>query len=80
MKTPMFSYVSLCCNAPATKPPCVKPLPSTRKKKGGKMSDPTPIEYASLGHWSCTNCGKGCKVVRSKRADKTKQTPEPEAK
>lgn len=63
MKSPAFSYISLCCNAPATKPPCVK-VPKMAVKKGKAEKAP---EYASLGHWSCQNCGKGCKAVRMKR-------------
>ena len=57
---PVFTYTSACCGASATKPPCEK-VRSTGKKRKGET------EFSSLGHWSCSNCGKGCKVTRSKR-------------
>jgi hypothetical protein len=48
----VFVYVSKCCNAQATKEPCVK-------VKDSKV----PM---SLGSWHCSTCGKSCSVNRSK--------------
>lgn len=65
-----FVYLSLCCSAEATKPPCVKVF-TTKKKKGKKGEDREKAqEFASLGHWTCGNCGKGCKVSVSLRPPK----------
>lgn len=47
----------MCCESSATKPPVMR---SKEDKKEGKMSE------CSLGHWTCKNCGKNCKVKRSK--------------
>jgi hypothetical protein len=52
-----FSYTSVCCEAPATKPPVER-----------KAEDKTANEYSQcgLGKWHCNKCGKNCKVKRSK--------------
>ena len=66
MKSPkqeMFAYFSVCCNARAEKPALVKVRPAPKSK--GKSYEAVPV---GLGHWSCTQCGKGCKVSRSKPA------------
>ena len=52
----MFVYTSKCCNATATKKPCVKP-----KDKE---------DFASLGTWKCPSCGKKCSVTRTKNVEK----------
>ncbi len=59
MKAPMFDYVSICCSAPATKPPCVAVPKAAKKGKTEKA-----LEFASLGKWSCGACGRACKVHR----------------
>jgi hypothetical protein len=61
-----FVYISQCCKVSATKPPCVAvPKVAKKAKKGRKGDDKPQQEFASLGHWSCTQCGKGCKVSRT---------------
>ena len=68
MKSPkqeVFAYFSVCCNARAEKPACVKVRPAPKSKGKGKSYEAVPV---GLGHWSCTQCGKGCKVSRSKPA------------
>ena len=50
---PMFNYVSKCCEAKATKPPCVK----SEKKD------------STLGTWTCSKCGKTCSCYRHIRRD-----------
>ena len=67
MKSPkqeVFVYTSACCGARAEKPALVKVRPAP-KSKGKKRDETDPI---GLGHWTCSNCGKGCKAVRSKPA------------
>ena len=70
MKSPkqeVFVYASACCGARAEKPALVKvrPTPKSKGKGKGKSYEAVPV---GLGHWSCTQCGKGCKVSRSKPA------------
>ena len=68
MKSPkqeMFAYFSVCCNARAEKPALVKVRPAPKSKGKGKSYEADPV---GLGHRSCTQCGKGCKAVRSKPA------------
>jgi hypothetical protein len=50
---PVFSYVSVCCNVPATKKPCV----AVSKKDALTQT---------LGKFRCTGCQKPAKVSRSK--------------
>jgi len=52
-----FTYTSQCCNAAGVKDPCVR---SKEDKKENKFSEST------LGHWHCKQCGKNCKVRRTK--------------
>lgn len=56
--TGVFSYTSLCCAEPATKPPCER---AKDDRKEGKPSQ------SPLGKWKCTRCRKTCKVSRTKR-------------
>lgn len=51
-KSPKFLYTSTCCSAPATKDACVR--------------TPGQVEFDQLplGHWNCSDCGRGCKVTR----------------
>ena len=68
MKSPkqeVFIYTSVCCNVRAEKPALVKVRPAPKSKGKGKSYEADPV---GLGHWSCTQCGKGCKVSRSKPA------------
>jgi hypothetical protein len=51
-----FQYISKCCAAKATKPPCIK----------SKDADST------LGTWLCGKCGKPCKVSRKNERDTIK--------
>lgn len=51
---PVNSYTSVCCSAPATKPPCTK----ASKVKGAPPQ--------TLGTWRCTQCKKVCSVTVSK--------------
>lgn len=69
MKGSKFVYISICCGAPATKPACLAIPKAAKKPKKGKKGDEREKapEYASLGHWSCTQCGKGCKVQRTNK-------------
>lgn len=72
MKESVNLYTSMCCGAPATKPACVKPHAQPKKKgkgKRGEHKEKAP-EFATLGHWTCTACGKGCKVAVSSRPPK----------
>ena len=52
-----FQYISVCCSAAATKDPCVW---AKEDRKENKFSQ------GSLGHWHCRQCGKNCKVRRTK--------------
>lgn|GEM_PF-4960287 len=53
----VFDYTSVCCGAKATKDPCVR---SKEDRKENKFSE------CGLGCWHCGQCGKGCKVRRTK--------------
>lgn len=56
----VFTYVSQCCNTPATKPPLVAPKVDTSKKVNGLA----PMEdCGGLGKFRCSNCKKRCKVT-----------------
>jgi len=63
----LFLYLSTCCKQLATKPPCVKGL--AFKKKGQKE---TKAPEVGLGHWSCTGCGRACKVSRTNAPEEKK--------
>jgi len=70
MNEPVNVYISLCCGVQASKPACVKVKIAPKKKKGG---DKAPT-FSTLGHWSCGQCGKACKVsvsVRPPKEDKS---------
>ena len=54
---PVREYVSVCCSAPATKPPCGTKTP-TKDPDSGKMKD----KASGLGHFRCNQCKKACKV------------------
>lgn len=69
MKESRFIYTSTCCGVPASKPACVKPAHAPKKKNKKGDRDKAP-EFATLGHWSCGNCGKSCKVTVSVRPPK----------
>ena len=70
MKESVNIYTSACCGVPATKPACVNPKAQPKKKgKKGKGEQKAP-EFATLGHWTCGGCGKGCKVTVSVRPPK----------
>ena len=62
---PVFLYLSMCHGLQATKPACAT-VPKAAKSKKRAGSERTP-EYASLGSWSCGECGKPCKVTRVNR-------------
>ena len=53
--SPVYSYTSQCCNAPATKPPC--------QYLGSKEA-----ATQGLGTFRCTNCHKVCTCKRTKIA------------
>lgn len=55
--TPVFKYTSVCCDAPAKKPPVRREAADTAE---GKFSE------CGLGKWDCVKCGSRCKVKRSK--------------
>lgn len=65
MKESVNIYTSTCCNVEASKPPCIKPKSQPKPKKGkgkrGEQREKAP-EFATLGSWRCSNCGKPCKV------------------
>lgn len=74
MKESVNVYTSICCNAEATKPPCVKPRPvskpkGTRGKNRGEDKPKAP-EFSTLGSWRCGNCNKRCSVTVSLRPPK----------
>ena len=60
---PVKEYISACCSLPAIKPICGKleavVNPETKKTKQAPKG---------LGHWRCTGCRKGCKVIPRKPA------------
>lgn len=58
---PVYTYTSICCEAPAKKPPCERSVTDRKENKYSR---------AGLGHWRCTKCAAGCKVKRSKNAPK----------
>ena len=66
---PAREYVSVCCSAPATKPPCGTKTP-TKDPDSGKMKD----KASGLGHFRCSQCKKACKVKPQTPAPKTTGT------
>lgn len=64
-RQPVFQYFSVCCNAPAEKPPCAKGPGAI----GTLGSSPKEAE-GSLGSWRCSRCGKACKCVRTQAENK----------
>jgi hypothetical protein len=71
MKESRNIYISSCCNVQADKPACVKQHVAP-KKKGGKLfgNREKKVEFSTLGHWACGQCGKACKVTVSLRPPK----------
>lgn len=53
----VFTYTSVCCDAPAKKPPVER---SASDRSESKYSE------CSLGKWDCVKCAKRCKVTRSR--------------
>ena len=53
----VFNYTSVCCEAPAKKPPVER-----------SIDDITNGEFSQchLGKWHCTKCGRNCKVKRTR--------------
>ena len=66
---PVREYVSVCCSAPAQKPPCGTKTP-TKDPDSGKMKD----KASGLGHFRCSQCKKACKVKPQTPAPKTTGT------
>ena len=58
----VFIYTSVCCSAPAKKPPVER---SASDRAENKFSECT------LGKWHCTKCAKNCKVTRNKAKEST---------
>ena len=56
---PVFTYISLCCNALAKKPPCERSREDKREHK---------FSQSHLGKWHCTQCSSNCKVRRERRS------------
>ena len=57
LRSRVFNYTSVCCDAPANKPPVER---SAEDRAEGKFSE------CHLGKWHCSKCGKACKVKRSR--------------
>jgi len=80
MKQSVNIYTSICCGVEATKPPCVKPRPLPKSPKKGKRNrgedKPKAPEFATLGSWRCTSCGRRCKVSVSPRPPKEEKPQE----
>jgi hypothetical protein len=56
---PVNEYISVCCSAPAQKPPCGTKVASLDPETGRPAkSDKT----TGLGHFRCSQCRKACKV------------------
>jgi hypothetical protein len=53
----VFNYTSICCNQPARKPPVQRADVDIAE---GKYSE------CGLGHWTCSQCEKSCKVKRTR--------------
>lgn len=60
---PEKEYISACCSAPATKPPCGQ-KESVKDPDSGKMKD----KPKGLGHFRCSQCRKVAKVTPRKPA------------
>lgn len=60
MKKSVFEYTSVCCEAPAKKPPVVRTPEDVRENK---------FSESGLGKWRCTNCKKNAKVKRTRIRD-----------
>lgn len=58
-RPPVFTYTSACCGTPARKPFAGKKVESKDPESGKIM-----FTAKGLGHWRCSQCGKGCKVKR----------------
>ena len=74
---PVREYVSVCCSAPATKPPCGTKVVNIDPETG----KPAKKDKATgLGHFRCSQCHKACKVKpqapTAKVATKPATTPE----
>lgn len=62
---PVKEYISACCSASATKPPCGQ-KEATKDPESGKTKD----KAKGLGHFRCSQCKKVCKVTPRKPAEK----------
>jgi hypothetical protein len=60
-RAPLKSYISGCCNLPATKP-ATGQVEVVQDPETKKMKD----KAKGLGHWRCTGCRKSCKVTPKK--------------
>ena len=74
---PVREYISVCCSAPATKPPCGTKVVNIDPETG----KPAKKDKATgLGHFRCSQCHKACKVKpqapTAKVATKPATTPE----
>lgn len=65
-KKPAFLYTSVCCQEPATKPPCER---TQESKEANEFSQ------SNLGSWSCTRCKRPCAVTRTKTKSEVKEEP-----
>ena len=64
----VFAYFSKCCQSVAEKPACAAP----KNAKIGTYLGAQPEEReATLGHWRCSTCHKGCKVNRVSKKEVT---------
>ncbi len=67
VKDAAFAYVSMCCNAIATKPACAVPQGEKIGTRIGSVPDPDK-RNTTLGSWRCSTCKKPCKVSRQNKA------------
>jgi hypothetical protein len=64
---PVHEYISVCCSAPAQKPPCGTKVASVDPETGR----PAKKEKSTgLGHFRCSQCRKVCKVKPQAPASK----------
>ena len=60
---PVHEYISACCTAPATKPPCGTKVASIDPETGKPAKKD---KTTGLGHFRCSQCRKACKVTPRK--------------
>jgi hypothetical protein len=53
----VFIYTSICCNVKAKKPPVQRADADIAESK---------FSECGLGHWTCSQCEKSCKVKRTR--------------